>query len=128
MRYHRPKYSTDKLVTILTNLAGVSARIVRPNQLEIKNLCLARPEWHTLRDHLDGCLHIQERGCWHGELNSGVHFRSESPGELFNVFNHPNLFTNGGVNSYSLANSNFMNVASTINGNRQVKFWLKYAF
>jgi outer membrane receptor protein involved in Fe transport len=48
--------------------------------------------------------------------------------ELFNVFNHPNLFTDGGVNSYSLANSNFMNVASTINGNRQVKFWLKYAF
>jgi hypothetical protein len=48
--------------------------------------------------------------------------------ELFNVFNHPNLFTDGGVNSYSLANSNFMNVASTINGNRQVKFWLKYSF
>jgi Outer membrane receptor proteins, mostly Fe transport len=48
--------------------------------------------------------------------------------ELFNVFNHPNLFTDGGVNSYSIANSNFMNVASTINGNRQIKFWLKYAF
>lgn len=48
--------------------------------------------------------------------------------ELFNVFNHPNLFTDGGVNSFSVANSNFMNVASTINGNRQVKFWLKYAF
>ena len=48
--------------------------------------------------------------------------------ELFNVFNHPNLFTDGGVNSYSVANSNFMNVASTINGNRQIKFWLKYAF
>jgi outer membrane receptor protein involved in Fe transport len=51
--------------------------------------------------------------------------------ELFNAFNHPNLFTDGGVNSYSVANSNFMNVASTIgavNGNRQIKFWLKYAF
>jgi hypothetical protein len=49
--------------------------------------------------------------------------------ELFNVFNHRNLFTDGGVNSYSIANSNnFMNVASTINGNRQIKFWLKYAF
>jgi outer membrane receptor protein involved in Fe transport len=51
--------------------------------------------------------------------------------ELFNVFNHPNLFTDGGVNSYSLANANFMNVASTIgslNGERQIKFWLKYSF
>jgi outer membrane receptor protein involved in Fe transport len=48
--------------------------------------------------------------------------------ELFNAFNHPNLFTDGGVNSFSLANSNFMNVDSTINGNRQVKFWLKYSF
>jgi len=51
--------------------------------------------------------------------------------ELFNAFNHPNLFTDGGVNSYSLTNSNFMNVASTIgaiNGNRQIKFWLKFAF
>jgi outer membrane receptor protein involved in Fe transport len=48
--------------------------------------------------------------------------------ELFNAFNHPNLFTDGGVNSYSIANSNFMNIASTINGNRQIKFWLKYAF
>jgi outer membrane receptor protein involved in Fe transport len=48
--------------------------------------------------------------------------------ELFNAFNHPNLFTDGGVNSYTIANSNFMNVASTINGNRQIKFWLKYAF
>ncbi len=51
--------------------------------------------------------------------------------EMFNVFNHPNLFTNGGLNSYSLANSNFENVASTIgavNGYRQLKFWLKFAF
>jgi hypothetical protein len=50
--------------------------------------------------------------------------------ELFNVFNHPNLFTDtlGSSNSYSISNANFMNIASTINGNRQVKFWLKYAF
>jgi hypothetical protein len=51
--------------------------------------------------------------------------------ELFNAFNHPNLFTDGGVNSYSVANSNFMNIASTIgatNGFRQIKFWLKFAF
>jgi hypothetical protein len=25
-------------------------------------------------------------------------------------------------------NSNFGNIASTINGNRQIKFWLKYSF
>ncbi len=50
--------------------------------------------------------------------------------ELFNVFNHPNLFTDtsGSLNSYSLANRNFMNVAGTIDGNRQIKFWLKFAF
>jgi hypothetical protein len=50
--------------------------------------------------------------------------------ELFNVFNHPNLFTDtiGSPNSYSLADPNFMNVAGTIDGNRQIKFWLKFAF
>jgi len=51
--------------------------------------------------------------------------------ELFNAFNHPNLFTGGtpsDLNSYSVANSNFLNTALTINGNRQIKFWLKYAF
>lgn len=48
--------------------------------------------------------------------------------EFFNAFNHPNLFTDGGVNSYNLLNPNFGNIASTINGNRQLKFWLKYAF
>jgi len=51
--------------------------------------------------------------------------------EFFNAFNHPNLFTDGGVNSFSLLSPNFDNVASTIgfsNGNRQIKFWLKYAF
>lgn len=48
--------------------------------------------------------------------------------ELFNAFNHPNLFTDGGVNSYSVANSNFMDIASTIDGFRQIKFWVKYAF
>jgi hypothetical protein len=48
--------------------------------------------------------------------------------ELFNAFNHPNLFTDGGLNSYSLSNSHFLNVADTISGNRQIKFWLKYSF
>ena len=48
--------------------------------------------------------------------------------ELFNAFNHPNLFTNGGLNSYSVSNSHFMSIPLTINGNRQLKFWLKYAF
>jgi len=51
--------------------------------------------------------------------------------EFFNAFNHPNLFTDGGVNSFNLLNSNFGNIASTIgsiNGNRQIKFWLKYSF
>lgn len=48
--------------------------------------------------------------------------------ELFNAFNHPNLFTDGGLNSYSVANHNFLNIANTISGNRQIKFWLKYSF
>jgi hypothetical protein len=51
--------------------------------------------------------------------------------ELFNAFNHPNLFTDGGLNSYNLASPNFGNIASTIgaqNGYREIKFWLKYAF
>lgn len=48
--------------------------------------------------------------------------------ELFNAFNHPNLFTNGGVNSYAVASPNFMDIASTIDGFRQIKFWVKYAF
>ncbi|HKI13260.1 MAG TPA: carboxypeptidase regulatory-like domain-containing protein [Candidatus Acidoferrum sp.] len=51
--------------------------------------------------------------------------------ELFNAFNHPNLFTDGGLNSFALTSSHFEDIASTIgftNGFRQVKFWLKYAF
>jgi hypothetical protein len=48
--------------------------------------------------------------------------------EFFNAFNHPNLFTNGGVNSYDLLSPNFADIASTISGNRQIKFWLKYSF
>jgi outer membrane receptor protein involved in Fe transport len=48
--------------------------------------------------------------------------------EFFDTFNHPNLFTDGGVNSFSLLSSNFDKIASTISGNRQIKFWLKYAF
>ena len=48
--------------------------------------------------------------------------------EFFNAFNRPNLFTDGGVNSFNLMNPNFGNIASTINGTRQIKFWLKYSF
>jgi hypothetical protein len=48
--------------------------------------------------------------------------------ELFNAFNHPNLFTDGGLNSYSVASSHFLDIANTISGNRQIKFWLKYSF
>src|SRR5262249_54706169 len=51
--------------------------------------------------------------------------------EFFNAFNHPNLFTGGtasDTNSYSLTNPNFIDLPATINGNRQIKFWLKYAF
>jgi hypothetical protein len=44
------------------------------------------------------------------------------------TFNHPNLFPDGGVNGFNLLNPNFGNIASTINGNRQIKFWLKYSF
>lgn len=44
--------------------------------------------------------------------------------ELFNAFNHPNLFTP----SYTITGSNFDNTAITINGGRQIKLWLKYSF
>jgi hypothetical protein len=44
--------------------------------------------------------------------------------ELFNAFNHPNLFTP----SYTMTDSNFNNTAITINGGRQIKLWLKYTF
>ena len=33
-----------------------------------------------------------------------------------------------GSNSYDLLSPNFGNIASTIDGNRSIKFWLKYAF
>jgi outer membrane receptor protein involved in Fe transport len=44
--------------------------------------------------------------------------------ELFNAFNHPNLFTP----SYTMTDTNFNNTAITINGGRQIKLWLKYSF
>ena len=44
--------------------------------------------------------------------------------DLFNAFNHPNLFTP----SYTMNDPNFDNTAITINGGRQIKLWLKYSF
>lgn len=44
--------------------------------------------------------------------------------DLFNAFNHPNLFTP----SYTMTDPNFDNTAITINGGRQIKLWLKYTF
>jgi hypothetical protein len=56
--------------------------------------------------------------------------------ELFNAFNHPNLFTdvpgiagpNGFNEIYTLTGQHFLNSALTIAGGRQIKLWLKYSF
>ena len=52
--------------------------------------------------------------------NQTLSFRTE----MFNAFNHPNLFTP----SYTMTDINFNNTAITINGGRQIRFWLKYSF
>ncbi len=52
--------------------------------------------------------------------NQTLSFRTE----MFNALNHPNLFTP----SYTMTDINFNNTAITINGGRQIKFWLKYSF
>jgi len=52
--------------------------------------------------------------------NQVLEFRAE----MFNAFNHPNLFTP----TYTMMDPNFNNTAITINGGRQIKFWLKYSF
>jgi hypothetical protein len=52
--------------------------------------------------------------------NQTLSFRTE----MFNAFNHPNLFTP----TYSMFDPNFGNTAITISGGRQIKFWLKYSF
>jgi len=52
--------------------------------------------------------------------NQTLEFRAE----LFNAFNHPNLYTP----SYTMMGINFNNTAITINGGRQIKLWLKYSF
>ena len=52
--------------------------------------------------------------------NQTLSFRAE----MFNAFNHPNLFTP----SYTMTDSNFNNTAITITGGRQIKLWLKYSF
>jgi hypothetical protein len=56
--------------------------------------------------------------------------------ELFNAFNHPNLFTDVpgivGPNLlnevYTLTGPHFLNQGLTIAGGRQIKLWLKYSF
>ena len=45
-------------------------------------------------------------------------------GQPFNVLSPPNLYTP----SYTMSDINFNNTAITINGGRQIKFWLKYSF
>jgi hypothetical protein len=52
--------------------------------------------------------------------NQTLSFRTE----MFNAFNHPNLFTP----TYLMIDPNFGNTAITINGGRQIRFWLKYSF
>jgi hypothetical protein len=52
--------------------------------------------------------------------NQTLSFRTD----MFNALNHSNLFTP----SYTMRDSNFNNTAITINGGRQIKFWLKYSF
>ncbi len=52
--------------------------------------------------------------------NQVLSFRTE----LFNAFNHPNLFTP----SYTLTDPFFNNTAVTVAGGRTIKFWLKYTF
>jgi hypothetical protein len=52
--------------------------------------------------------------------NQTLSFRTE----LFNALNHPNLFTP----SYTILGTTYDNTAITINGGRQIRFWLKYSF
>ena len=44
--------------------------------------------------------------------------------DLYNAFNHPNLFTP----SYNMIDPNYNNTAIYINGGREIKLWLKYTF
>ena len=52
--------------------------------------------------------------------NQTISFRAE----MFNAFNHPNLFTP----TYTMTDPNFGNSALTISGGREIRFWLKYSF
>jgi hypothetical protein len=52
--------------------------------------------------------------------NQMLSFRTD----FFNALNHPNLFTP----DYTMSDINYANTAITINGGRQIKFWLKYSF
>jgi hypothetical protein len=52
--------------------------------------------------------------------NQTLSFRAD----LFNAFNHPNLFTP----SDSMIDPNFNNAAITIEGGREIMLWVKYSF
>jgi outer membrane receptor protein involved in Fe transport len=52
--------------------------------------------------------------------NQSLMFRAE----FFNAFNHPNLYTP----SYTMFAGNYDDTAATIEGQRVIKFWLKYSF
>jgi outer membrane receptor protein involved in Fe transport len=57
---------------------------------------------------------------FHGIEHQSIMFRTE----FFNAFNHPNLFTP----SYSMTSTAYDQVGATIEGQRIIKFWLKYSF
>jgi hypothetical protein len=52
--------------------------------------------------------------------NQTLSFRAD----FFNALNHPNLFTP----DYTMTDLNYDNTAITVNGGREIKFWLKFSF
>jgi hypothetical protein len=57
---------------------------------------------------------------FHGIEHQSIMFRTE----FFNAFNHPNLYTP----SLSMISGTYDDTAITIEGQRIIKFWLKYSF
>ncbi|HEY6468115.1 MAG TPA: TonB-dependent receptor [Candidatus Acidoferrales bacterium] len=57
---------------------------------------------------------------FHGVEHQSIMFRTE----FFNAFNHPNLYTP----SLSMISGAYGDTAITIEGQRIIKFWLKYSF